>query len=183
MYLKRFIEADKRTKKFGLISPDLLIDTTTPLFSTKYSNDIPSLLNECIPNYTTEDLMGQCINVSYKMQLFVEKYFNTDVYLTFGYIMLGEKEQFRFTESDIEKMLKGESKVRLNIHTWLTFPNMEILDLTYITTYVFANDIEAPVNPFLFKPANSFNGMEYYPMLLGKDFLIKSGIMVEFEQF
>lgn len=64
----------------------------------------------------------------------------------------------------------------LKIHAWLTLPTMEIIDLSFPTTYAIkANQPDIIGLSITKHPKDLNHGMEYIPVLVGDDYLWQIG--------
>jgi hypothetical protein len=69
----------------------------------------------------------------------------------------------------------------INLHAWLTTPNMEIIDLTFATTYGIVNNVPSVIGRCSFQHYSAFNeNMVYHPQLVGEDYLKQIGALVVF---
>ncbi|MDD1193724.1 hypothetical protein PT209_27510, partial [Klebsiella pneumoniae] len=69
----------------------------------------------------------------------------------------------------------------IDLHAWLTTPNLEIIDLTFATTYGIVNDIPSVIGRSSFQHYSEFNvNMVYHPQLIGDDYLKKIGAIVDY---
>ncbi|MGP2734239.1 hypothetical protein [Serratia bockelmannii] len=69
----------------------------------------------------------------------------------------------------------------INSHLWLMTPNMEIIDITFATTYGIVNDIPSVIGRCSFQHHSEFNeNMVYHSQLVGEGYLKKSGAFVDF---
>ncbi|MCS4269074.1 hypothetical protein [Serratia sp. BIGb0163] len=63
----------------------------------------------------------------------------------------------------------------------LITPNMELIDITFSTTYGIVNDVPSVIGRFSFQHYSAFNeGMIYHPQLVGEDYWKKIGTLVGF---
>ncbi|MEN4169454.1 hypothetical protein [Serratia marcescens] len=69
----------------------------------------------------------------------------------------------------------------INLHAWLTTPNMEIIDLKFATTYGIVNIIPSIIGRCSFQHHSEFNeNMIYHPQLVDEDYLKQNGALVDF---
>ena len=89
---------------------------------------------------------------------------------------------FHQSEEDLERLLQnGISGNSLSIHAWLTLPTMEILDFSLPTSFAIMHGNEEEIGGLIARHADSLTGgLKYHPMLVGEDFLRKSGGLIEF---
>ena len=87
---------------------------------------------------------------------------------------------FKIEENEIKNLLVNKVQKPLNIHAWLTLPSMEIIDFSLPTTYCIVNKIEEGMGAAITKHYSELTlGMTYEPMLVGDEFLRKSGGLIE----
>jgi hypothetical protein len=81
----------------------------------------------------------------------------------------------------LRNLLKsGIENYSLSLHAWLTLPSMEIIDFSLPTSYAVVNGYRAERGGVIANHADKLSGgMQYHPMLIGEEFLIKIGAMVE----
>lgn len=179
IYHAKFQKAIKRTSKLGLILPKINFSDKIYLTEEYQEQLFSGFANEI---YSTNEINAQCMNFSYR----AKEYFNTisdnNFMYTIGYVNYNNTLMFKQTEKSLKYMLKnGIQSVdgSINIHVWLTLPSMEIIDLTLATTLSKVwNRPELKGRIFL-RHADEFDGMEYVPLLVGDDFLRKTGALVD----
>lgn len=181
MYQERFKEAVTRTKKFNLNCPEVSYSNDI-FFSDEKMSKFPYVLRDAVGEISTKEVVAQCLSIHHKLRGYIAKIFNTDCYFTIGYVETSERFMFHQTEESLLNILKnGINGASLEIHAWLTLPSMEILDLSLPTSYAVANDLREGIGGVIAEhPDNLKKGLKYHPMLIGDDFLRKSGGLVEF---
>ena len=65
------------------------------------------------------------------------------------------------------------------MYAWLTLPSLEVIDVALVTSLAVLNGWDEGHGAVLAKHADEVTGMAYKPMLIGPDFLRKTGLMVE----
>lgn len=103
------------------------------------------------------------------------------VLYTLGWVDDGtDKGMFKFDEPFIaEKLKSGHVGGTVNMHAWLTLPSLEVIDVALVTSLAVLNGWDEGHGAVLAKHADEVTGMAYKPMLIGPDFLRKTGLMVE----
>jgi hypothetical protein len=116
-----------------------------------------------------------------KATLGVRELVGCPVLYTIGWVDDGTaKGMFKFDDAFISDKLKhGHSGGTVNIHAWLTLPSMEVIDVALATTIAVVQNIPEGYGGVFAQPADGLNGMAYKPMLVGPDFLRKTGLLME----
>lgn len=89
---------------------------------------------------------------------------------------------YKFDEKFIEEKLnapKTNVGDAVSIHAWLTFPSMEVLDMSLPTSFAVLKNKPESRGAVLAKYADSITGFSYRPMLIGEDFLFKTGMIID----
>jgi hypothetical protein len=178
MYRQEFIEAFERSSRLGLKSETAVLFDDKRFFSSDEDEKIQKVINE-IGVQRLHELFSQCFLAHIKAKPIVEKHFGSRVYFTLGYITVGEYKLYYKSENDLEQMIQGNIvDESVNLHAWLTLPTLEIIDLTFSTTYALVNNMKDKVGAIITKHVDDFNEvMAYNPMLVGEEFLFRSGIL------
>ncbi len=105
----------------------------------------------------------------------VDELLNVDSIVTTGYVKVAndanEVEEFGNTPVEaFEEALKNK-EIPEKLHSWLTLPSGEILDLAFMTIYGTLYHEESLMGSILAKyPKDLSGGMEFHPQLLGEEF-------------
>lgn len=132
-----------------------------------------------------KDVVQQCFGLHLLLIELVKEVIGCDVYYTLGCVELekGKPLVFHQTESQMKQLLSsGLSGRELNLHAWLTLPSMEILDFslpTSLHTILDWSEIE-PGSVVSGHADELVGALKYHPLLLGEDFLRKTGALIEF---
>ena len=139
-YHELFIQAIKRTVALGCEIPCISFETTTFL---KEPSVILKELEDLLggPD-NTELLVSQCLPIHTTLLPRLEKVLNTDIYFTIGSVSYQNSKWFTITEEEIIGYLNNGMPFKSQIHAWLTLPSMEIIDVTLLKTYTYANKLE-----------------------------------------
>jgi hypothetical protein len=181
MYRAEFQEAVKRTHRFRLECPSIKYSSGSLLTKDKMQL-FPVVLRDTIGEIGVEELVAQCLSIHYRLLDVIAELFDTSCYFTIGYVETSERLMFHQNEEQLDNILNnGISGSFLNIHAWLTLPTMEIMDFSLPTSYAIRNNLKEGVGGLIAMHADTLTGgMKYHPMLVGEDFLRKSGGLVEF---
>lgn len=179
MYLKNFHKAIERSLNLGLLTPKVTYEENRYL-SSELLNKLPLILYRELGAINPLELHKNCMGIHYRLKPVFEKLLNTEVYLTLGNAKVYDQYLFEIEENEIKNLLINKVQEPLNIHAWLTLPSMEIIDLTLATTYSIANKTEEGLGAAITKHYSELTlGMTYEPMLIGDDFLRKTGGLIE----
>lgn len=139
------------------------------------------MLREGLGELELEEVMAQCLSINYRLRSVVQAWLGCPVLYTLGWIDdETERGMFRFDDVFIADMLRtGHKGGSVNIHAWLTLPSMEIIDVSLATTMGFAQKRPEMLGLAITRPADELNGMAYKPMLVGDEFLCKTGMLIE----
>lgn len=180
-YKSEFHSAVKRAKKWGLDVPDIKI-SECPVLTGEKGNDALRAVQDIASRYTAEEVSQQCFWYMHSAKDVLEDVLQMPIYYTLGYIDY-EKSPVFYTraESLKDKLSYPISGVgALNLHAWLTTPSMEIIDLTFFTTYGVVHNMPSAIGRIVFQHCSSFNeNMVYHPQLVGEDYLKRIGGIVD----
>lgn len=181
MYKKEFKLAIERTQAFGLDFPEFAY-SDDKLLTSEFLSSFSTLFTRCIGQPNVDELVCQCLLVHFLLQKPLSELVGATCVLTIGYIEDNNRLRFYQSEDDLFKMMKeGVKSSSLNIHAWLTLPSMEIIDVSFLTSYAVINNITEGLGAVIAQhPDNMSDGLKYHPMLIGDEFLRKSGALIEF---
>ena len=181
MYREEFSSAIERTKAFGLSCPEVQFLSGLLLTADKMSK-FPYVLRETVGEIGVKEVVAQCLSIHYQLVEPISLIFGAPVYFTIGHVETQEGLMFHQTAGSLQSILRnGIRGTTLNIHAWLTLPTMEVMDFSLPTSYAVLNKIPDGIGGLIAThPDTLKKGMKYHPMLVGEDFLIKSGGLVEY---
>jgi hypothetical protein len=179
-YSEEFMIALERTSRFNLALPEGVEEVSRRIMNDKrirHLNRVLAPVFEGIVSY--EQMVGQCMPLHLKARPILEEWLGCPVYYTLGWVDDGTpKGVYKFDEDFITAKLKdGHQNDTINLHAWLTLPSMEVIDLTLSTTFAILQGYPEEAGGVLVKKADEFTGFAYKPMLVGEEFLIKSGLL------
>lgn len=182
-YATEWASALQRTQRFGLSTP--AFQRSTEKFITQdVLERFPYVVRDAFGELSFEEVVGQCVAIHHRVLPVIEEMLGCEVYFTLGWVDdRSERGMFRFDDAFIEERLSNPRIVfgeALNLHAWLTLPSLEVIDISLVTSIVVINKMKDGHGGVLAGPADSFNGFSYKPMLVGTDFLKKSGMLLEF---
>jgi hypothetical protein len=178
MYKSNFLTALERTTRLGLTTPSIELSDARFLTQKKLS-ELPFAIRDVLGELDENDVVAQCLSLHMKMKPVIEQFLGCAAFYTIGWVQLEDSSMFKQTEDSLSEMLKnGIPGPDVNIHAWLTLPSMEILDFTLPTTYAKVNNIKAGIGGAIaMHPSALTGGMMYHPMLVGEEFLLKTGAL------
>lgn len=174
MYKDEFTDAAKRTTRLGLICPAIETDHK-PYLVGKGNKDFQMVMQGIFSKVTKDYLVAKCFEFHTSQKETIENIFNTQCYFTLGYIECPGQNFFYQTEDTLNGMLKNKVTDSVSLHAWLTLPSMEIIDLTFFTSYAVRNKLPEGIGMINCKHGDINDGTLYHPLLIGNDFLIKIG--------
>lgn len=140
------------------------------------------IIHSIASKHSPEEILQQCFGYMHFVQDALEETLQTPIYYTLGYIDY-EKNCFLYSGRKVKSnMLNPMSGVgAVNLHAWLITPNMEIIDLTFGTTYGIVKNVPSAIGRCCFQHCSAFNeNMIYRPQLVGEDYLKKIDAFVYF---
>ncbi|MFK5914131.1 MAG: hypothetical protein QM484_07135 [Woeseiaceae bacterium] len=108
----------------------------------------------------------------------MKKIIGVPVTYTIGFIEGKSQNYFEYTEQDAIKWISdGKLRKKTKLHSWLTLPSGEIVDLAFLPTFAMVQGKEIPRGSMIADYSYNLNGMKYIPMYLGMNFLQVSGAL------
>jgi len=180
-YAQEWAIAVERSERFNLTVPAHQIEPERRWFDDKALAQFPYIVRDGLGDLGFEDVVAQCLAIHYRMIPVVQHWLGCPVLFTLGWIDTGtERGMFRFDEAFVaEKLRRGHLGSTVNMHAWLTLPSMEIIDVSLATSMGIAQNRPEMHGMAITRHADELKGMAYKPMLVGEDFLRKTGLMVE----
>jgi hypothetical protein len=199
-YEKEFFEAVQQTKLLGF-NINIAKFNTQRYFSEVNISTLSKKINDQLDNIPNDkyplgyknfgivnSIVANCGPFHYFTKKAIEKFCTCNVYLTLGYISFDNKDFFhKITRDDLNNALKTQNFPSQH-HVWLTLESGEILDLTFGLTYRYINDQESikedlktgvPLYPIMNHPTKLMHDMQYHPIAVGKEVLLKAGYQIE----
>ncbi|HIE1651586.1 TPA: hypothetical protein ACXJGC_002841 [Burkholderia cenocepacia] len=180
-YAAEWAVAVERTKRFGLEVPSHEVLLTHRYLGDTQLAEFPYVVQRGLGDLDFHDVVAQCMAIHFRLVPVIQEWLKCPVLFTLGWIDDGtQKGMFKFDDGFIASKLKnGHAGGTVNLHAWLTLPSMEVIDVALATTIAVLNKMPNGHGGVLAGSANSFNGIAYKPMLVGPDFLRKTGLLVE----
>lgn len=180
MYLDEFTAAAERTKRLNLNCPSIDVSNVRLLSEEKMSQ-FPFDLRDSVGEIRVEEVVAQCLSIHYRLLKPVSDIFGAPAYFTIGYVETSERLFFEQDEESLRRMLEFDiPSLKLKIHAWLTLPSMEILDFSFLTSYAVIAENKELIGGLIAVHADELkHGMRYHPMLIGDDFLRRTGALID----
>lgn len=177
-YRQEFEDAIRRTKKFGLSSPEIQFSNERKITNLSKLSEV---FVRAIGLPALEEIVAQCLSIHYRLVPAYEQFFGSPVYFTIGWVLDPPHEFYKITDAEISLLLKkGIKGSTVNIHAWLTLPSMEVLDFVFPTSLAFVQRKPENYGLAICKhPSDFTGGLQFHPMLVGADFLRQIGAMHE----
>jgi len=173
-YSKEFISALNLTTELNLSDSIYTIDQNQTFGSSSNYIEIRRILTHIFPEFETHGLANLCVGVSCFMKPYLEKLLGSKLYITNGYYLIEDEKKYHLDkESAIEIMRRSKRSDRIDFHTWLTLPSLEIIDLTLVSSLARKNK-DLPHNDFIFIHPDNLKALSYHPVIIGEAFLEKS---------
>lgn len=184
-YLAEWRHAIDRTKRFGLLVPQHEIDVEKTWLDVAAQEKFPSAIHDAMGELSPEEVALQCIAIHYRLQPVIQKWLDCEVLYTIGWVDFQSSEgMYRFDDSFVQNRLEhGHPSKQVPIHTWLTLPSMEIIDVALGTTMSVVQKNPEMMGGVISGKADSLRGMAYKPMLVGADFLVQTKLIQRFSIF
>lgn len=181
-YALEWSEAVGRSRRFGLEVPAHDVEPDRRYLGTEMYAELPYVVRDGLGELENVDVVAQCLSLHHRLIPVFEDWLQCPVLYTLGWVDTGtERGMFRFGEDFIESALRtGHNGSTVNIHAWLTLPSFEVIDMSLATTYGAIHKLPELHGSVIAKYADDLTGMAYKPMLVGSDFLRKSGMLVQF---
>ena len=179
MYKNEFKTAMELTLRLNLSLPSIEFQNLSVLTEENWAK-INKIFDEYFAGLHVMDIATQCIPVHLEiMSIFHEH--NIPCIFTLGYVFHNGKNRHFMEESKLKEIsVSGVNGTTVNIHAWLTLPSMEVIDLTYLTTFSYATNRVDRLGELVIQHGDDISEITYHPLLVGEDWLYKSGILVSF---
>ena len=180
-YATVWAAAIERSKRFNLTVPTHELKPAHRYLNDARHAEFPYVVQKGLGDLDFPDVVAQCLSLHYRLVPVLEAWLGCPVLYTLGWVDDGtDKGMFKFDESFIaEKLQSGHVGGTVNMHAWLTLPSLEVIDVALVTSLAVLNGWDEGHGAVLAKHADEVTGMAYKPMLIGPDFLRKTGLMVE----
>ncbi len=178
-YLSEWQQAITRTQRFALKVPSHQIVSSATYLDEHFFRNFDQLVTQEIGGLNVSEISLQCFRIHLQLMPLVQKILTCDVLFTIGWIDAGDTSYFQFDEPHIENTLtNGHNSTNVSMHAWLTLGSMEIIDVSFPTTFGVKNNIEKMIGKIIANQADNLShGLSYKPMLVGSDYLKRTGMI------
>jgi len=186
-YQVLFENAVTRTRKHGLRVPHIDY-APTRLLTDDFHKQFPYKLRDAVGNIGVNELLLQCLSIHHRLLPAMRDMLKSDVFFTIGWMRMLDsdgivKRLYEFDDDWVATCLKQGTSggPTAKLHAWLTLPSMEIIDLSIMTSIAIVHELPEGLGGVLANHADELvNGVRYVPMLVGDDFLRRTGMLLEF---
>ena len=184
MYSSLFKEAVLRSKKLGLFLPAIKLKPSKEHIDKSFLEDgLGQLMLDTFGPLSINDISAGCVRMHVNLLDAVKEHFNCNAYLTIGSVWNGEHPYYDFNEEKINDTLQNGISSSFPFHCWITLDSMEIIDVTFSTTYGVVNKNENMIGQSLAIHPNNLKSsgikLVYEPKLVGDDYLKLVGFDLE----
>lgn len=180
-YINEWAAAIERSKRFGLELPPGEAHPESRYLTDARQAEFPYVVQRGLGDLDFPDVVAQCMSIHYRLLPVLQEWLGCPVFYTLGWVDDGtDTGMFKFDDAFVaDKLQNGHRDSTADIHAWLTLPSMEIIDVSLVTTLAVLKGWSEGHGAVLAKHADEITGMSYKPMLVGPDFLRKSGLLRE----
>lgn len=182
-YHQLYLCARQRTLKWDLSLKRQTFSKVSYLSTDKEAEDCVKVLSEFYQKngINIKASIAQCWRINILVKPVLEEHFNVPLVLTFGSIETWPGNiRYNMSEEDTRNLITSfdHTTTSLNLHAWLTLPSMEILDVTFLTSYGAINKISGLEGGIVYGPPENLNQKNYIyrPMVLGENFVEAAGL-------
>lgn len=177
-YREELEEAAERTLRFGLEKPTLVKSHARYLTDDALTR-IGTSISEACGTFRQSEIVAQCLALHLRLRPIIEEVTKAPAYFTLGHVFAPPNYMYKQTEESLKSMIKnGVQNREVQLHAWLTLPSDEIIDLTIATSMAVINNWKTGHGAIIATHAEELkNGVRYHPMIIGEEFLFRTGAM------
>lgn len=177
-YWAHIQDAKVRTERFGLPTPRPTLQTDRRWLVPENREAVQRALQVGMQIGSYGDIVGECVAVHHRAQAVLAQTLGCEVLYTIGWIDDSDGgPRFYFDDNDVERWLSDEGpRDGLNMHTWLTLPSMEIIDIVLGTSVAARSGDHRYKGRILVGHADQLP-LKYRPMLLGDGLVVEMGLV------
>jgi hypothetical protein len=182
LFFHNFEIALSKTRYYGFNEPtELEFKDYHPERTKEIINDLNKFYNELIDKYDKlgmprEKISASCAQVSIDMYNFLQEK-QIPSLLVIGDMKIDGEKEYNTTYEYLERELKGLENGNTMYHVWIVTENFLLIDPTLRLKESERSDFIAKKSKaglFICDLENFPKGIEYIPMLVGKDFIYKT---------
>jgi len=179
-YIAEYMVAFERTESFGLKAPPRLL-VSKPCVDV--NKTLPVLL-DYFDEHTNAELLGQTLAIHLALIPRLYEVTGVPFELTVGWIEIAGRPKWQHDEDTIRRFMTDKlsawQREGVPFQIWLTSPACEILDVTFGMNNGWAKTREECARLIIYKTPNQLtNEPIYHPTVVGEDFLLQTGVLVE----
>lgn len=185
IYATEWATAVERTKRLGLDVPPHQMEPERRYLTDQRQAEFPHVVQRGLGDLDFPDVVAQCMSIHFRLVPVLEQWLGCPVIYTIGWIDDGtDTGMFKFDEAFVaEKLKTGHTGSTANIHAWLTLPSLEVIDVALVTTLAVLKGWREGHGAVLAKHADDITDLRYKPMLVGPDFLRRTGLLHEWSVY
>ncbi|MFJ3463642.1 hypothetical protein [Achromobacter spanius] len=173
--------ARERTARLGLMVPAMEVPTGDSYLTIQRHGEFPYVIRDALGELTVDDLVCQCLSINIRLRAVLEEWLGCPVYYTIGWVDVDAGEPlFKFDDAFIvEKLASRDSGGEIGLHAWITLPSLEVIDVSLATSFAVLQNLKEGHGGVIAGAPDALKGFAYRPMLVGADFLRKTGMLIE----
>ncbi|MDH5464863.1 MAG: hypothetical protein OEW60_04480 [Thiovulaceae bacterium] len=188
-YNEEFQKAVENAKQFSLWDKEVEFGNTTYIADWLMYELGPKIAENFTLNGYVRFLRQpqNAVRVHHMFKPIVDELLKVDCMITTGYVKVAndadEVEEFGKIDTKIVEKALADKILPEKIHTWLTLPSGEIIDVAFMTIYGILYSEDSLIGNIVAKAPKDFTGgMEYYPVLVGEEFYEKCAFDFSFNK-
>lgn len=180
-YAADWAAALERTARFGLAVPAQPAPTEERYLTAARHAEFPYVVRRAMGELEARDIVGQCMAIHIRLRSVLEEWLGCAAHFTIGWVDVDAgMPLFKFDDTFIaDKLASGHPGGQIGLHAWITLPTMEVIDMSLPTTFAVVQNLKEGHGSVIASRADELKGFAYRPMLVGDDFLRKTGILIE----
>ncbi|WP_025139586.1 hypothetical protein [Achromobacter sp. DH1f] len=180
-YAADWTEALDRSARFGLKVPEMVAPGEERYLTSQRQAEFPYVIRRALGDLTVDDLVCQCMAINIRLRAVLQEWLGCEVYYTIGWVDTDAGAPlFQFDDAFIaEKLANGHPGGEIGLHAWVTLPSLEVIDVSLATSFAVLQNRKDGHGGVIASHPDTLRGFAYRPMLVGDDFLRKTGILIE----
>jgi hypothetical protein len=181
-YKEEFLEANERAKRLGYAREVISIVEQESMLTGDNLKSIFGSIEEIMTSKNPKDVAGNCLPVNMLLHKYMEEELNIKSYFTLGYIKKDNETVFKFSEQDLKNWIEHgiPDPLNINMHAWLTFQSLEILDITLATSIALSCDnldfLGVVLHGFPEDVCKATLNTSFHPVFIGESILFDIGL-------
>ncbi|AXA80687.1 hypothetical protein CE206_29410 (plasmid) [Achromobacter xylosoxidans] len=180
-YAADWTAALERTAHFNLAVPAQPAPTEERYLTEVRHAEFPYVVRRALGQVAARDIVAQCMAIHIRLRPAIEEWLGCAAHFTIGWVDVDAgKPLFKFDDTFIaDKLASGHPGGLISLHAWITLPTMEVIDASLPTTFAVLQNLREGHGSVIASRADELKDFAYRPMLVGDDFLRKTGILIE----